>query len=358
MARYEVSEFELDGFHGFRLTDAGRKSEAHVFPQLGDNAALFRTTPEGVPDGLPIDVIVPPERLAELARIPFSSGIPILFAFPNRVRDGIYTFEGQTYEMRDLLSKGWDRGAGQAMHGLVDDKPWSVEQAAANDAGAFVTCSFRAESFSLVSAQFPFPCRLVVTHRLRDGLLHLEAAVHNTGETDLPLGFGLHPWFPAAILPGAVLPDAIPGIPRERRARSRVRIPADARWELEHLMPTGRVLPAGDDPGKFDLREPRALGDRDYDDVFTRVLRDARGWSEAALGDPESEIELFVSAGPGFREWVLYAPPDRAVVAIEPYSCTTDAANLAARGIDSGLVALPPGATWRGEVEFGLRAAL
>jgi aldose 1-epimerase len=241
------------------------------------------------------------------------------------------------------------------MHGLVDDKPWSVEQAAANDAGAFVTCSLRTESFSLIAAQFPFPCRLVVTHRLRGGVLHLEASVHNTGETDLPLGFGLHPWFPAAILPGAILPDAIPEIPLERRAGSRVRIPADGHWELDRLMPTGRVLPAEDDPEKYDLRDFRPLDERSYDDVFTGVRRDSRGWSEAALRDPESGIELFVAAGPAFREWVLYAPPDRRVVAIEPYTCTTDAANLAARGIDSGLVTLPPDATWRGEVKLGLR---
>lgn len=355
MAQYEVSEFELDGFHGFRLTDSGSGAEAHVFPQLGDNATTFRTVPRGL-EGPPIDVVLPPARLSELARVPFSAGIPILFAFPNRVRDGRYEFEGNAYEMRDLYSKGWDHAAGQAIHGLVDDKPWSVEQAAANQAGAFVTCSLRAESFSLVAAQFPFPCRLVVTHRLREGRLHLEAAIHNTGETDLPLGFGLHPWFPAAILPGAILPDAVGAIPKERRARSEVRIPAAAHWELVDLMPTGRVLPASDDPEKYDLRDFRALEGRRYDDVFTAVRRDDRGWSEAALRDPESGRELFVGAGPEFREWVLYAPPDRSVIAIEPYTCTTDAANLAARGIDSGLIALPPGETWRSEVEFGLRA--
>lgn len=162
-------------------------------------------------------------------------------------------------------------------------------------------------------------------------------------------------WFPAALLPGAILPNAIPEIPRQRRVRARVRIPADGRWELDRLMPTGRVLSAENDPEKFDLRDFRPLDDWSYDDVFTRVRRDSRRWSEAVLRDPESGIELFVAAGPAFREWVLYAPPDRPVVAIEPYSCTTDAANLAARGIDSGLVTLASGATWRGEVEFGLR---
>ncbi|HWC66262.1 MAG TPA: hypothetical protein VG777_09275, partial [Thermoanaerobaculia bacterium] len=162
--------------------------------------------------------------------------------------------------------------------------------------------------------------------------------------------------FPAAILPGAILPDAVAGIPKERRARSEVRIPADAHWELDHLMPTGRVLRAGDDPAKYDLGTPRPLDSRSWDDVFTRVRRDPRGWSESALRDPESGFEIFVGASAGFREWVLYAPPDRSVVAIEPYTCTTDAANLAARGIDSGLIALPPDATWRGEVEFGVRS--
>ena len=355
MARYSVSEFQLDGFNGFRLIDAESRAEAHVFPQLGDNAVRFRTTPDGAGGGPPIDVLVPPERLGELARVPFSAGVPILFAFPNRVRDGVYVFEGETYEMKDLLSKGWDHAAGQAIHGLVDDKPWSVEQAAANDAGAFVTCSLRTESFSLVHAQFPFPCRLVVTHRVRDGRLHVEAAVHNSGEGDLPLGFGLHAWFPAAIVPDAILPDAVPDVPPERRRETSVRIPADARWELENRMPTGRVLPVDGTSGRYDLRRFHALDGQAWDDVFTAVRRDGLGRSQAALRDRKTGLEISVTAGSEFREWVLYAPLDRAVVAIEPYTCTTDAANLAARGIDSGLVPLPPDATWRGDVEIGLR---
>ncbi|HET7452216.1 MAG TPA: hypothetical protein VFL12_05710, partial [Thermoanaerobaculia bacterium] len=149
MSGYSVSEFQLDGFNGLRLTDEERSAEAHVFPQLGDNAARFRTTPDGAGDVPPVDIVVPPSRMGELARVPFAAGIPILFAFPNRVRNGTYVFQGKTYEMNDLRSKGWDHAAGQAIHGLVDDKPWSVEQAAANDAGAFVTCSLRTESFSL-----------------------------------------------------------------------------------------------------------------------------------------------------------------------------------------------------------------
>lgn len=353
MPRYGVSEFSLDGYPGIRLTDADRASEVRIFPPLGDNAVAFRTTPEGG-GTVPTDVVVPPDRLADIERVPFAAGLPILFAFPNRVRDGRYAFRGVTHEMRELLAHGWDRGAGQAIHGIVDDKAWSVEAAGTDDDQAHLACAFRPERSASAFRQFPFPCTLTVVHRLKDGQLHLEACVENTGDSALPLGFGVHGWFPAAILPGTILPEARERISPARRSRSRVSIPAAARWELEKLMPTGRILPV-DGEIAFDLRAGAALGDREYDDVFTALERDARGATESSLRDPQSGLELFVEASPEFREWVLYAPRDRPVVALEPYTCTTDAANLSARGVDSGLIALGPGETWRATLTFGLR---
>jgi aldose 1-epimerase len=55
---------------------------------------------------------------------------------------------------------------------------------------------------------------------------------------------------------------------------------------------------------------------------------------------------------PAFREVVVFTPPHRQAFCIEPYTCTTDAVNLQARGIDAGWRVLPAGQHWDGIVEM------
>jgi aldose 1-epimerase len=50
-----------------------------------------------------------------------------------------------------------------------------------------------------------------------------------------------------------------------------------------------------------------------------------------------------------FRECVVYTPPHREAICIEPLTCAAGAAALAQRGIDAGWRVLPPAekfATW------------
>jgi aldose 1-epimerase len=49
---------------------------------------------------------------------------------------------------------------------------------------------------------------------------------------------------------------------------------------------------------------------------------------------------------------VLFTPAHRKAVAIEPYSCSADASNLAARGVDSGWRVLAAGAAREAVVEY------
>jgi len=200
--------------------------------------------------------------------------------------------------------------------------------------------------------QYPFPCRLEVAYRLCEGVLNMEIAVHNTGDMNMPMGFGIHPWFPIALRPGARMPAAMAGHTAEQRARAEVRVPTTSVWELDHLMPTGKIKPAED---WEDLRDFQPLEDHFFDTVFTGVQRGADGWSEGGLRDPVSRLEWYQAADAGFREWVLYAPLDKRVVAMEPYTCTTDAVNLEPKGVDAGLVSLPAGHVWHGHIRFGLR---
>ena len=61
-------------------------------------------------------------------------------------------------------------------------------------------------------------------------------------------------------------------------------------------------------------------------------------------------------ASPERRGWVVFAPTNRPVICLEPYTCATDAHNLHARGLDAGMIVLPPGETWEGRIRIGLFA--
>jgi aldose 1-epimerase len=353
VTRYSVSESAGQGATAYRLMDATSSAEVVVYPAYGQNAVSFRTTPDGGRSGTEaLDVLVPPENAEQLRENPISAGNPLLFPFPNRVRDGIYTFEGQTYRMDRLMALKRDSGAGHAIHGLVADKSWTVESASADEESAFVRASLQLDAHPDIFEQYPFPCRLTVTYRLRGGVLIMETEVENTGEKTLPMGFGIHPWFPVALRPGQRLPEGLAQMTKEQRPRAEVKVPCAARWELEKLMPTGNVVPVS---GPYNLRNFCPLAGDFFDDVFTQVEPNRHGWSESAIRDPETGMEAYLAADSGFREWVFYAPLERPVVALEPYTCPTDAVNLQARGIDAGLIALEPGSNWAGVIQFGLR---
>src|ERR1051326_714332 len=185
MPRYTIHTLDDAGRKAYVLTDSERRGEAHFYPELGANCTVFRTTPD--PDGKdvsggngePVDVFVPPDDLEDLVKGPFASGQPILFPFPNRVRDGIYTFEGKTHRMDKLMALGRDQGAGQAIHGLVADKAWKVANALADDQGARVEAILDLDAFDDIYEQYPYRCRITVTYTLAEGVLETRTQVLN-----------------------------------------------------------------------------------------------------------------------------------------------------------------------------------
>ena len=88
-----------------------------------------------------------------------------------------------------------------------------------------------------------------------------------------------------------------------------------------------------------------------YDDVWTSITLED-GWSRCDMHDPHHGLTVATEADAVFREWVVYAPPDKPVICFEPYTCTTDAFNLQARGIDAGMVRLKPGESLKGSMRI------
>jgi aldose 1-epimerase len=258
-------------------------------------------------------------------------GAPVLFPFPNRLREGRARFGGRDIRIDLPAGHPW------AIHGLVRNAAWRVERASAN--GDEADARFSIESDAEVLRQFPFAYYHALTYRLSGTVLRVDVEARNIGDAPMPIGFGWHPYFRLPLLPGGAREAAVIGVPALRS------------WQLDsNLLPTGEVLPLSADRN---FVKPRALGATFLDDVYTDV-QSRDGASACTYADGNGVATLTVAAGPTFREWVVYAPPSRPTICFEPYTCPTDALNLSERGLDVGIIVLQPGETWSDWIELRL----
>ncbi len=84
------------------------------------------------------------------------------------------------------------------------------------------------------------------------------------------------------------------------------------------------------------------FGDTQLDDVFERSA-DADGVCTATISDPLNRRTMTMQFGELFRHCVIFNPPHREAICIEPYTTVPDAFALAARSIDPHLVSIAPG---------------
>jgi aldose 1-epimerase len=258
-----------------------------------------------------------------------------LFPFPNRLRDGRFTFDGTTYQLPLNESTGK-----HAIHGFTPRNPWRVVGTDPATGSASITGQFRlSKDLPDARGHWPADCLLTLTYQLTPNSLSVEAVVENPDTGPLPFGLGYHPYF--------CLPSA-PGSPADEMV---LEAPADRVWSADSGIPTGERKPV---PPDLDFRTPRTIGAMALDTLYSvsnPVVNNDLS-PVARLGHRSASGQLTVAASPVFRELLLFIPPHRRAVAIEPYTCASDAPNLAARRIDSGWQVLPPGGRWAAVVEY------
>lgn len=264
---------------------------------------------------------------------PTRSGIPVLFPFPNRIRDGRFTWDGRTYQLplNDPAQKN-------AIHGFACRHPWRVVDQGADATSAWLTGEFRCSQDAPDSRKmWPADHVIRLTYRLSAGSLRLEAEVHNPDRVPLPFGLGYHPYFRMPFTSTGAAEDCL------------LTVPARSFWKLEESLPTGERLPVD---AACDLNNPRRFGELNVDTVLTDLPAASGALPERAAlqGAPNATLRLFWDAG--FRDIVIFTPPHRQAFCVEPYTCTTDAINLQTRGVDAGWQVLPPGESRRFLVEM------
>ena len=240
----------------------------------------------------------------------------ILAPWPNRIRDGQYTFGGQAHQL--ALTEP-DRH--NALHGLVNWLPWRRVDSSESS----VTCE------CLLPAQpgYPWTLSLRTTWELSDAGLSAEHWVTNLAGEPAPFGFSVHPYL------------QVPGVPV---ADLRLRVPARTR-----LLTDSRLLPIGAakiEGTEWDFTSARRIGDLVLDTAFGSVLPEPDGGSAVTVSAPDGTgLRLWADASFGwwqvFTGDTLPGERRRRSVAVEPMTCPPDAFRS---GRD--LVTLEPAETW------------
>jgi aldose 1-epimerase len=299
--------------------DPRRAMEAWIVPAFGSNLCRFAVGGKALIDF---------DRALLLARD--FTGTPVLYPTPNRVRGGVFRWQGKNYpQSRD--------GSPVLEHGLAHSEAWDASEptVARDGVGLETWLEFR-EGKSIFES-FPFPHRLTLRFHLSARGITIAFTIRNDGPREIPFGCGLHPYF--AKLSGD--------------EETFVSLPAGMVMDAtSDLLPTGRLI---DVAGTiYDLRQPVAVGSLDMDHVFT----DIRPGKVARIEHRGAGLAIDLEASADFSHLVLYTPRGERYFCVENQTCSTDAHNLFDRGFTgaSGLKTVGQGAERTGAVTYAVRS--
>lgn len=247
----------------------------------------------------------------------------ILVPWPNRIRDGRYSRDGQ--ELQLPLT---EPARGNAIHGLLRWSTWRVleQQDDRVTLGAVVW----------PQPGYPFHLEVTAAYAIGPDGLSVTLAARNVGDEVAPYGAGQHPYLTAGT---DLVDDAVLTLPARER-----------------LLTDDRGIPTGSEPvagTPYDFRSPRPIGELPLDTAFTGLEPGPDGRPVVCLAHPSGAHGTDLWLGDGttavqlFTGDTLPGPRRRRGLAVEPMSCPPDAFRS---GTD--LVELAPGE--QHELRWGL----
>ncbi len=309
------------------LSDSQAQTSVSILPALGNLTVEMKVKGHNV-------LRFPFQTAAEYTGGTGSIGIPFLAPWADRLDEQAFYANGKRYAFDMTL--GNVRGA-NPIHGFLTSVPdWKVVEVRADGQSAWVTSRLEFFRQPLWMKQFPFAHTIEMTHRLRDGVLEVATRIDNLSVEPMPVAIGFHPFFQ--------LTDS----PRDEWTLS---VAARTHWPVsEAKMPTGLTQPIE----RF-FANPAAvpLAPIELDDVFSDLVRDARGQATMSVRGKAQRLDVVLGAN--YRAVVIYAPKpaagqdaaSRNFVCLEPVAAIINALNLAHKGVYKELQSIPPGGVWQ-----------
>lgn len=225
----------------------------------------------------------------------------VLAPFPNRIRDGKYTYQGVAYQLP--LTEPVRQNA---LHGFVNLPLWSL----------FSKSTTRVElTYELPESDFyPGTLKLQTVYEISEQGLLIEITVENIGGKTAPFGVSIHPYLIAD--------------PESTVDYWSLKMPSNKYFRVddERLLPIEIEIT----PSNLDFRYPRQIGNTFIDHAFL---------VDESL--KETDIEILAPSGSGVGmsysknlNWIQIHTADRdggadsrRSLAVEPMTCPPDAFN-------------------------------
>jgi len=246
-----------------------------------------------------------------------------LFPFAGRIRKGVYSFQNQIYQLPLNYSEEEN-----ACHGfLYKEKFEVISKSIFQNFAEVELCYHSIDGFD----GYPFNFKITVTHRLSGtGQVTTSTRVENLSNSQILFSDGWHPYY--------VLGNSVDDLVIEFKGNEKIEL-------NKSNVPTGsRIKLNSGDINKIEISE------NNLDDVFN--LSSEIGRNEINLVSKKTEIILNIWQESGTNKYnylVLYTPPDRKSIAIEPLTSNIDSFNN-----KEDLIILNPGSRWSASYGFEL----
>lgn len=249
----------------------------------------------------------------EQALPPKSNGA-VLMPWPNRIRQGKYSFAGADYQL--TLS---EPALGNASHGLSCWTRWTVDEHSADQV--------RLHCDVVGQRGWPFELRTELSYRLTETGLVVTMGARNIGKDAFPFGAGMHPYVSLGSTPIDEAVITLPGA--TRLTTDQAQIPVD-RQAVEGT--------------EWDLRGGRRVDGLRLDTAYTDLRADDDGKVRVHVQAGDVSTTVWMDS-PAFAYAQAFTLPQLgdagAAIAVEPMTCPANAFNTG-----ENLLVLAPGGSW------------
>lgn len=246
------------------------------------------------------------------------SASELLFPFASRIPDGQYKFLGKHYQLAKNDGES-------AIHGLVRKHNFHLVEQVVTADHAYLKLSYELRE----AEGYPFSVDFTIKYKLStDGVFTLTYKAKNVGSQPCPTMFGWHPYFQL----GNEMVDAW-----------KINIPSDTIVVFDN-----RMSPTGTAP--FPIEGSMPLFKKALDNAF--IVKSTGETAVTQLISENQDVTLRIEQETGqgkFNHLVVYTPPARDCVAIEPLTANVNSFNNG-----EGLTTLAPGNTVSGTIKINL----
>ncbi|NJL84562.1 MAG: aldose epimerase [Chloroflexaceae bacterium] len=276
---YNIATEDLQ-YKTYLLTDESSRSQVTVVPEKGGIVTTWRWQNRDI-------FYLDTERFKD-PQLSVRGGIPLLFPICGNLVNDSYTYDGQTYQLKQ--------------HGFARNFPWEVSDQSTEN-GASLTVSLK--SNPVTREVYPFEFELNFIYTLKGNTL--ETRYRHSNLSDKPMAFatGIHPYFYVA--DKSKLTCDIPSTQYQAKGDPTVQSFA----------------------GKFDFEQD------EIDIAFQNLSRNF-----ATISDLDRQLKLTVNYDENYSTLVFWTVKGKDFYCLEPWSSPRNALNTGEK-----LLVAEPGAT-------------